>query len=925
MKKIFLLNFLVLIATALIGQSEVAIGIGKGLYIKEISCDGQKIILPAKTQLFSLLINGRQVGAAAAKSSRKNDTINFILPYGLEGKIYTELSPGKNNRLVVVFVNNTTTVLRIENVVPLGIHPSHTYITADGSYEWPGYLCRSKLFRPGHGPVGVVLPDNAWHMGFCSKPIDNHYTIAAICRRKERVSTDLTRWEAAIKPGGFIQYHFYFHPHTGDWHQSLRHMFQQHYLFDLERFNHDLFQRDDLSWIRHSYIMLLQFAWDRTYFDQTKGSYNFYEHMFKYDPLIGKYDVYINWPTWPRLGLDQRNQWDMYRDLPGGLEEIKRQVKFANDAGRKYFISYNPWDEGTKKEDHLQGMKSMLEFLGADGVVLDTRGESSTELQAMADNVRPGIIMYSEGMAVPANMPTIVSGRVHDALYMPPLFNLNKFIRPDFAIFRVIQLSDGRWHRESSVAFFNGYGVEINTMKPGRFDWLDEEMTYLGKTTKILRENTSNFTSFEFQPLISSTRDSIYVNYWPGNNKDIYTIYSVVPEGFKGPLFQLPEKSGLHYVDLWNNIETEPVDWLGNKYLVAETRAFDRQWLGTRLEGNIGCIAGFPQLLKVKTTPDSLFISSTQSGTIVVTAGNPTYQSLSKTYPSQELKLSFYKEFGTFRGKFTIQLFEKNDLLDQRVVYTHAGTPLLVSTAMVTSTQPQIPAGMVKIPAGPYRFIAYREKNTSDPFIPLPAFTDTMFLQMKAIYMDEYPVTNLQFKAFIEQSGYEPQDHTNYLRHWKNNTFPDSLANHPVVFVDYADAQAYATWAGKRLPTEMEWQYAGQSNDLRKYPWGNVLDSIRCNQAQGHTSPVIQFPAGASKYGVKDLIGNVWQMTNDVYDNGAYRFNIIKGGSYFQPQGSQWYITGGPLPVYHTQQLLMISPSLDRNATVGFRCVMDAE
>ena len=201
------------------------------------------------------------------------------------------------------------------------------------------------------------------------------------------------------------------------------------------------------------------------------------------------------WPTWPRLGLDQRNQWDMYRDLPGGLDEIRRQVRFARSVGTRYFIAYNPWDESTRREDHLTGMEDMLRKLDADGVVLDTWGQSSREFQGAADRVKPGIIMFSEGMAVPKDMPGIVAGRVHDAIYMPPPLNLNKLIKPDFAIYRVIQVAEGRIHREIAVAFFNGYGSELNIMRPGRPDWIDEELAYLGRTTKILRENSSAFLS----------------------------------------------------------------------------------------------------------------------------------------------------------------------------------------------------------------------------------------------------------------------------------------------------------------------------------------------------------------------------------------------------------------------------------------------
>lgn len=92
------------------------------------------------------------------------------------------------------------------------------------------------------------------------------------------------------------------------------------------------------------------------------------------------------------------------------------------------------------QEGHLKGLADLIKGTSADGVVLDTKGESSRELQEAADQVKPGVIMYSEGMAVPKDMQGIISGRVHNALYYPPMLNLNKFIRPDFAIFRVAEV-----------------------------------------------------------------------------------------------------------------------------------------------------------------------------------------------------------------------------------------------------------------------------------------------------------------------------------------------------------------------------------------------------------------------------------------------------------------------------------------------------
>ena len=227
---------------------------------------------------------------------------------------------------------------------------------------------------------------------------------------------------------------------------------------------------------------------------------------------------------------------------------------------------------------------------------------------------------------------------------------------------------------------------------------------------------------------------------------------------------------------------------------------------------------------------------------------------------------------------------------------------------------------MTEIPATVFTM----EKDMSDSFIPYPEYSAKEKYQIKKFYIDKYPVTNNQFYDFIESTGYQPKDTTNYLRHWKEGKYPRGMKNYPVVYISYEDAQAYAKWAGKRLPTEAEWQYVAQGNDGRIYPWGNEMDSTKCNAATGAVTPVNQYPGGASPFGVMDLLGNVWQLTNDIYDNGTNYFIIIRGGSFYNPTSSWWYVKGGPQPLNKTQMLLRVSEGFERNSTVGFRCAMDA-
>src|SRR5918999_928800 len=92
---------------------------------------------------------------------------------------------------------------------------------------------------------------------------------------------------------------------------------------------------------------------------------------------------------------------------------------------------------------------------------------------------------------------------------------------------------------------------------------------------------------------------------------------------------------------------------------------------------------------------------------------------------------------------------------------------------------------------------------------------------MEAFCIDRHPVTNAQFLAFLQATGYRPADDHNFLRHGERGALPRGWDNKPVTWVSIEDARAYAQWAGKRLPHEWEWQYAAQGSDGRRFPWGN--------------------------------------------------------------------------------------------------------
>ena len=215
-------------------------------------------------------------------------------------------------------------------------------------------------------------------------------------------------------------------------------------------------------------------------------------------------------------------------------------------------------------------------------------------------------------------------------------------------------------------------------------------------------------------------------------------------------------------------------------------------------------------------------------------------------------------------------------------------------------------------------------------------------VDVDAFYMDVYEVTNAQFKAFVDANPQWRKDQIprkyhdgDYLRHWTGNRYPNGKDNHPVVYVSWYAAMAYAQWAGKRLPTEAEWEKAARGGrEGQKYPWGNTINSTQANYGYHihDITPVGSY--GANGYGLFDMAGNVWEWCLDAYDENFYarspRRNPLAGemtlreviANYQNVEGSR-VLRGGSWE--NVAQNLRVavryrSTPSDTNDGIGFRC-----
>ena len=192
-------------------------------------------------------------------------------------------------------------------------------------------------------------------------------------------------------------------------------------------------------------------------------------------------------------------------------------------------------------------------------------------------------------------------------------------------------------------------------------------------------------------------------------------------------------------------------------------------------------------------------------------------------------------------------------------------------TSSPTVSRAYVSSGMVLIPGGEFHMGSSDSKADTDE---KPGHT----VYVDAFYMDRYEVTNAHFKAFVDANPQWEKDSIprayhdgDYLNHWTGNRYPNGKSNHPVVYVSWYAAMAYAKWAGKRLPTEAEWEKAARGGLVRQnYPWGNGIGATRANFGRnvGKTTPVGSYTANG--YGLYDMAGNVWEWCLDGYDADFY-------------------------------------------------------
>ena len=659
------------------------------------------------------------------------------------------------------------------------------------------------------------------------------------------------------------------------------------------------YQVPELKWAQSSFMQPQMMVHDRYFYDPVAGKYTVDRYLDDLEKRYGGIDSVLIWATYPNMGIDDRNQLDMVRSMPGGVDGVRQMVADFHRRGVHVLFPMMMWDQGTREPDKpwADAIAELMKEIGADGVNGDTQDGVPLAFSLAAEKIGHPLAFEPEAGPHDEGISWNVMTWGQYTFQFVPTVDRYRWLEP-----RHMVNIQGRWNRDKTddlqFAFFNGEGWESWENVWGIWNGVTPRDAEATRRVSAIERGIAEFlVSQDWEPFTPMHRYGVFASRWPLGGRTAFTIVNRNEYAVEGRQMSLPHKDGMRYFDLYHGEELKPETEAGVDVLSFVTEAH-----------------GYGAILAQPGEPDA--------------------------------------------GIRALMAKMKQMTAEPLASYSHEWKALGQQVVEIAPTAPagSAPEGMVRIPGGDYLFKVEGIEIEGDDDIGV----DVQYpweesarrfhehrMQIKPFFMDKYPVTNADFKKFLDASHYHPADELNFLKDWKNGTYPDGAANKPVTWVSLEDARAYAKWAGKRLPHEWEWQFAAQGTDNRIFPWGScdwlapvtsggpyacpwqkdpsdapapVPDKERI---MATASNVDAHPHGASPFGVMDMVGNVWQWT-DEYTDDHTRAAILRGGSHYEPQGSIWYFPQAYRNSQHGKLLLM-GAGYDRSGALGFRCVKDAQ
>jgi formylglycine-generating enzyme required for sulfatase activity len=649
---------------------------------------------------------------------------------------------------------------------------------------------------------------------------------------------------------------------------------------------------DQIPWTLTAYIQPQVHPYDRYLYDPETKTYTVGKYLDDLKTRYGGIDAVLVWPVYTQIGVDDKNQFDMWRSMPGGLDGVANLTAQFHEHGVKMLWPEKPWDTGTKREP-LSDAKTYAQLLkqtDGDGLNGDTMGFFGNEFYAESASLGHPIALEPEGGGSDQALNWTTMGWGYWDYPEAPIVDRFKFVTEGKFLTNVCN----RWAKDKTndlqSAWFNGDGYESWENVWGVWNGITPyDGEAIRRVATMLRQFGKDgfLQSADWEPHTREVyQDGIYASRFPLDSSTVWTIVNRKSKSTTASL-TVSGADGLKYYDCYHGTELQAED-------VADS--------GAHLDG--------PQV--------SFPIEANGYGCVFQTEG------------------TLSDDMQSFLG--VMQSITAKELSEYDHVWKYL--PQTIVEVPPTALASEAPAGTVLVPREErFKFEVSGVEIEGDdahgvgtqyPWEEHPQRDHSTTMAVGPFYMDKYPVTTADYSKYLEATGYRPAEAYNWLKNWNGSTTaPAEIADLPVTYVSMAEARAYCSWKGARLPHAWEWQYAAQGTDSRTYPWGNDKDQSRFPKEQngyvyqGPEPVTAHAPGGDSVFGVSDLVGNVWQYTSEFHDEHS-RYVVTRGGSNYYPTGSMWYFPQAK-ELNKQNKYFLFDESYERVGTVGFRCVVDAE
>src|SRR3989449_1891328 len=342
------------------------------------------------------------------------------------------------------------------------------------------------------------------------------------------------------------------------WLADIRHWRRE----ELVRMGYDAseYSRPELRWTQSSFVQPQMMIEDRYFYDPTAGRYTVDRYLDDLEKRYGGIDSVLIWHTYPNIGIDNRNQYDLLRDMPGGVEGLRQMIQDFHRRGVRALFPVMLWDQGTRDVGipNWEATAQALAEIGADGLNGDTLDGVPHAFRVASDKTGHPVALEPEGgppdEAIQWNNLTWVYWKYP----LVPMISRYKWLEPR----HMVNVCD-RWNRNKTdnlqYAFFNGVGYESWENIWGIWNQITpRDAEALRRISKVERAFAGLLISQDWEPHTPTLRIGLYASKFPGRGQTLWTLVNRNQYDLEGKQITVPYQSGWHYYDLWNGEELKP-------------------------------------------------------------------------------------------------------------------------------------------------------------------------------------------------------------------------------------------------------------------------------------------------------------------------------------------------------------------------------